>query len=302
MTVKLTVVPFWALASLRQLQHLMRQFHHRIASEFGRSAGMRGAALDLDLDGARALAPDGDAVAGAAGFEIERDVVLLGKLLDQRARAARAGFLVGVEKHRDARIVLELQILQDVQHRNRDDDAGLVVRHAGAMGAAALDAERARGGRPLGEHRVHVRHQQHLAFAGAVEGRDDVVARGRGGGDGLDRRAELLQLLGGDGADRFHSLGVAGAGIDVDQPLPELDRAGLVLFRAVEDRLDRFGGHRRRDRNKRHKCQRGKPAKHHRPPVARSGNAVLKPSRDAFSTPRSVISPVTSRAGVTSKA
>ena len=50
------------------------------------------------------------------------------------------------------------------------------------------------------------------------------------------------------------------------------------------------------------KCQRGKPAKHHRPPAARSGNAAFKPSRDAFSTPRSVISPVTSRAGVTSKA
>ena len=38
---------------------------------------------------------------------------------------------------------------------------------------------------------------------------------------------------------------------------------------------------------------------HRRP--ARSGNALAKPSRVAGSTPRSVISPVTSRAGVTSK-
>ena len=40
----------------------------------------------------------------------------------------------------------------------------------------------------------------------------------------------------------------------------------------------------------------------HRFPPARSGNAAAKPSREACSTPRSVISPVTSRAGVTSNA
>ena len=35
---------------------------------------------------------------------------------------------------------------------------------------------------------------------------------------------------------------------------------------------------------------------------ALSGNSLANPSRDAAATPRSVISPVTSRAGVTSKA
>ena len=39
----------------------------------------------------------------------------------------------------------------------------------------------------------------------------------------------------------------------------------------------------------------------HWPPLARSGNAAVKPSREALSTPRSVMRPVTRRAGVTSK-
>ena len=64
-----------------------------------------------------------------------------------------------------------------------------------------------------------------------VKRRDDVVARGRLAAETVSIvGAELLQLLGGDGADRFQPVGVAGAGIDVDQPLPELDRAGLVAL------------------------------------------------------------------------
>ena len=59
-----------------------------------------------------------------------------------------------------------------------------------------------------------------------------------------------------------------------------------------------------------HKRQRGAENERtrHRPlpatartPFARSGNALANPSRVAGSTPRSVMRPVTSRAGVTSK-
>ena len=66
--------------------------------------------------------------------------------------------------------------------------------------------------------------------AGAGVGKVSIVAPSR------------LQLFDGDGADGVQPLGVAGAGIDVDQPLPELDRAGLVALGAVQDRLVGFGG------------------------------------------------------------
>ena len=116
--------------------------------------------------------------------------------------------------------------------------------------------------------------------------------------------AELAQLLDGDGADLHEAVRIAGAGIDVDQPLQQLDRAGLVMLGAIEDWLVRLGAMPEPP---------PAPALHehesapHRPPpsparpFARSGNAFANPSRVAGSTPRSVISPVTSRAGVTSK-
>src|SRR6187401_2606118 len=84
------------IGELDELQHLMRQLHRRVAAELRRAAGMRGPALDLDVDGAGALAPDRDAVADPAAFEVERHVVLPGEILDQDTRAARAGLLVGV--------------------------------------------------------------------------------------------------------------------------------------------------------------------------------------------------------------
>ena len=94
---------------------------------------------------------------------------------------------------------------------------------------------------PLREHRVHVRDQQHLAFARAGKARDDVVAN-RGHRREVSMVApSLLQLLDGDGADRIDAVRVAGAGIDVDQPLPQLDRIGLVALGAVEDWLVRLG-------------------------------------------------------------
>src|SRR5260370_894267 len=59
-----------------------------VAAEVRGAAGVRGTAVDLDVDRAGALAPDRDAVAETAAFQIEGDVVLPGKLFDQRPRAA----------------------------------------------------------------------------------------------------------------------------------------------------------------------------------------------------------------------
>ena len=57
----------------------------------------------------------------------------------------------------------------------------------------------------------------------------------------LDGGAELVQLFDRDGADRIDALFVAGAGIDVDQPLPQLEHVILVMLRPFDDLLVRFG-------------------------------------------------------------
>src|SRR4029079_19470833 len=108
------------------------------------------------------------------------------------------------------------------------------------------------------------------------------------------------QLLDRNGADRIDAVHVASAGIDVDQPLPQLHRIGLLAFRAVENGRVRLRGCDAGHAQHQHSNgDRPYPLPHRFPP-ARSGNAAVSPSRVAFSTPRSVISPVTSRARVTS--
>ena len=59
-------------------------------------------------------------------------------------------------------------------------------------------------------------------------------------GENFDVGAELAQFLDGDGADLHETVRVAGAGIDVDQPLQQLERGGLVVLGAIEDWLVRL--------------------------------------------------------------
>src|SRR5262245_172461 len=109
------------------------------------------------------------------------------------------------------------------------------------MGTTILDAERSRRRGSRREYRVHVSDKKNPPLAGPDEARDDVVTDGRFGGKYLDSGAEFLQFFGRDCADLFEALFVAGARIDVDQPLPQLEHVILVMLRPFDDLLVRFG-------------------------------------------------------------
>src|SRR5262245_45835205 len=108
------------------------------------------------------------------------------------------------------------------------------------MGTTSLDVERSRRRGSRREYRVHVSDKKSPPLAGPDEACDDVVTDGRFGGKYLDSGAEFLQLFGRDCADLFEALLVAGARIDLDQPLPQLEHVILVMLRRFDDLLVRF--------------------------------------------------------------
>src|SRR5262245_16631359 len=109
------------------------------------------------------------------------------------------------------------------------------------MGTTILDAERSRRRGSRREYRVHVSDKENPPLAGPDEAGDDAVTDGRFGGKYLDSGAEFLQLFGRDCPDLFEALLVAGARIDVDQPLPQLQHVTLVMLCPFDDLLVRFG-------------------------------------------------------------
>jgi len=103
--------------------------------------------------------------------------------------------------------------MQDHRH------AALGIGHARAIGALALDAERALGHGTGAEHRVVVDHQQEVLVAGALECADDVVAHRRRGWLGGDLGAEGLEAFHQLGTDLFQARLGTGAGVYRNQGL-----------------------------------------------------------------------------------
>ena len=167
--------------------------------------------------------------------------MFLGDAADQRRGVERTHFFVGVDQEGDAAVVLEVHRLQDLERVQPGDHAALVVHHAGAVGAAVLDVEGLGLRHAVGEHRVDVRHQQDLAGAGALEGRDHVGAGMRRRRKGLDLSAQLLQLFDHHAPHLLEACGVGRAGVDVDQAFEQQQRFVLVAGRAVEDLLVGLG-------------------------------------------------------------
>ena len=228
--------------------------------------------------------------------------MLPGKLLYQRARAARAGFLVGVEHQRDPRIVFELQLIENFQHRQRNNDARLVVPYA------------------LGHRRARLR----CGMAGpppcpwrtpcpCAPSAAPCLCRSRKSSRRCCRQPRALPGPSSMVAPSFCSSSMAIAPTarrPSASPVPEsmltsrshsliapgcwrsaLSRIGLTASDAAATAtVPEISAATAMHRNAAHRL-----------PPARSGNAAVKPSREALSTPRSVIRPVTRRAGVTSK-
>ncbi|MCY1230682.1 hypothetical protein D9M72_431030 [compost metagenome] len=231
------------IGHLRQLQHLVRDFHRGVAARFGRDARVRREPLHLDERRGRALALDHEAVGRAARLEVQRHVVLLGHALDERAGADRARLFVGVDQEGDLAVVLEADLLQDLQRLQAGHDTALVVHHAGAVGAAVLDVEGLGRGRAVLEHGVDVGQDEDLLLALAGQRRDQVGARVRLGGKALDARVELAQFVRHHLAHLGQPFGVGRAGVDVDHALQQLQRLVLLLRGGVEHALVRLLGH-----------------------------------------------------------
>ncbi len=85
------------IAEFAQLQDLVRGFHGGVAAQFRGDTSMSGFAFDFDHGGGAAFAPYHQAVGGAAGFEVEGDVVAFGGVADQLGGGLGAGFFAGVE-------------------------------------------------------------------------------------------------------------------------------------------------------------------------------------------------------------
>ena len=163
----------------------------RAATLLGLDAGVRRPAVDDDAQVEDPLARRHDVAVRPRALEHERDVDVGGGRLDVRRRGRRADLLVGVGDEDQA---LERQAAAFGDDRLERVEPGqqprLHVGHAGAVGDAVLDAERALGRGPRIEDRVHVADEQGARAARpAVERGDDRVAEpaGRVRPD-LDRR------------------------------------------------------------------------------------------------------------------
>ncbi len=229
------------LGEVAHLQHLVRELVERVAAELRRAAGVRSAAPDRHRDRADAAGGERQAVAvGARAFAGEHRVVLGAEPGEHRPRAGRADLLVAVDEHRERAVVAEVHGLQHRHGVDDQRDALLVVRDAKAVGALAVDAERLLGEHALQVHRVHVRDEQDLLLARALEAGEhhaaDLLGRVEhpvavgAGLDELDRAAERFQAIGDQARDPVQAFAVAAAGLDRHQLLHGLDHRRLFLL------------------------------------------------------------------------
>ena len=137
------------------------------------AARMGGLAEHLEGEEHAALASRDDVAAGPAGLGVEHAARRSADALDDRPRRRRGDLLVAGDEARQ-RCRRAAEALEGRQHEGVEDEAGLHVDHAGAVGAAALDAERAAPHLAFGEHRVAVAHQHDRPFVAGLVVEADV--------------------------------------------------------------------------------------------------------------------------------
>ncbi len=210
------------VAQVAQLQYLVCHLGGGVTSQFRGDSRVRRPALDLHHGGGAALAPYHQAVARTPRLQVQRHVMLLGGLGNQVGGGLRAGFLAGIQQQGDLPIVLEVEALEDVQGRQGDHDAALVIGHTRAIGTLFVGTVWPGLGRAFLEYGIHVRQQEDLGLAGTLEGRHQMLALVRRGvGHLLHGGAELFQLGGQEGADFGQPRFIPGARIDVYQSLQQ---------------------------------------------------------------------------------
>ncbi len=130
---------------------------------------------------------------GGGGLVGQHHVVRVAERGDGFARAVGADFLVGVEQHRQARIVRPAGVAQDGQRMQDHRDAALVVGNAGPVELVAVQPVRFGGEDALAVDGVHVRDEQEVALAGAGEAALDHLARPDARRDALGHGAQCAQ-------------------------------------------------------------------------------------------------------------
>src|ERR1700739_3993892 len=89
--------------------------------------GVRGAALDLDTVGIRALAPHGERVREITGLEVQLDVGILEESGDEGSRSGRATLLRGLHEKDDLAEIREAESAQNLERIDTFDHTALLI-------------------------------------------------------------------------------------------------------------------------------------------------------------------------------
>ncbi|MNI38098.1 hypothetical protein D3C73_922250 [compost metagenome] len=233
-----------------QRQHLVRHFADRAAALFVLHAGVRRAALHVQVQHARALARRHALAAVRAGWLADQRVLRVGgKAFDVHAGRMAARFFIRhhQEVHRQLR---RARTRHAGQRRQCQVDARLHVITARAVETVAINTHRVFKQRAHRVHRVHVRQDQDAGarVAGRAVGGVQQWARGgaqrrqfhrqarggrvvgddaRHGGDafGKVRRRFALQPALNAGDDLFSALGVGHGGFGISNEKGRSDQA-----------------------------------------------------------------------------
>jgi len=212
-----------------QRKHLVRQGGNRAGALLRIDPGMGGHTLDFKVDAVRALALVDDIATDAAGFGIEHGACTLRDFADASAAGGGADFFIaGKEQLHRGRVAPEAR--QGLQHKHVHHQAGLHVGHAGAVGPAGFDTERALRRRATREDRVHVPHQLQMACGcGVVAGDTGQQAFAPAWlRQGLDGNAGGLQACAQQCGHALYAFDIAAAAVGVHHLLQQrLHGAGL---------------------------------------------------------------------------
>ena len=85
--------------------------------------------------------------------------MLRAQLSEQFARTRRADLLVPIDQYGEHSVLLEVEILEHLDHVDDQRDALLIVRDAQPVRLVPVDAKRLLCEHALQVHRVHVREQ-----------------------------------------------------------------------------------------------------------------------------------------------
>jgi hypothetical protein len=201
-------------------------------------AGMRGAAGDLDVERAAALAAGDHIAADAAGLGVEHGAGALRRRFDVGAALERADFLVRREQrhHREGQAS---DGVQRAQRKDVGDQAALHIGDARTVSEIAGARIGPRRHRALFEYCVAMAEQQHVAVLSSRQFGADNVAESDLGRD-ADFDAFAGQQFGNGCADRVGAGLVETVGVDVDQPVQQRFHFGSARRQPGDDFVDEF--------------------------------------------------------------